>query len=283
MCTCCWIRDGWAARSSVRICMWCAARITRTVPGPSPGASGWCRWISLWCKPSTPTSSSACGCGGRRQRLRCSSTCSVAGSARRCARTPSRNRLTNTASRRAGLDTRSAASTAACLRQQRRRRRSQHRRGRRPHGTCLDRLLAGLCASGLLPSTRCPVPATPARYTGDRCRCGPCRSRQWSGGDRVPACARRCRSRRPRRGAGASTGQGAVAEAGWDPATRILFLLAEHRLLGRKVCRVDQCAATAHNDYPDICHRCFTRLHDHGQIATSDELPAAAPTISGGR
>ena len=70
-----------------------------------------------------------------------------------------------------------------------------------------------------------------------------------------------------------------LAEAGWDPATRILFLPAEHRLLGRKVCRVDRCAGTAHNDYPDICHRCFTRLTRMGmtmdEIATSDELPAA--------
>ena len=68
-------------------------------------------------------------------------------------------------------------------------------------------------------------------------------------------------------------------EAGWDPATRILFLPAEHRLLGRKVCRVDRCAGTAHNDYPDICHRCFTRLTRMGmtmdEIASSDELPAA--------
>ena len=70
-----------------------------------------------------------------------------------------------------------------------------------------------------------------------------------------------------------------LAEAGWDPATRILSLPAEHRLLGRKVCRVDRCAGTAHNDYPDICHRCFTRLTRMGmtmdEIASSDELPAA--------
>ena len=50
----------WAARSRGRICMWCAARTTRTGRGPSPAGSGWCRWISLWCKRSTPTSSSAC-------------------------------------------------------------------------------------------------------------------------------------------------------------------------------------------------------------------------------
>jgi integrase len=73
--------------------------------------------------------------------------------------------------------------------------------------------------------------------------------------------------------------KGLLAEAGWDPAARILFLPADHRLLGRKVCRVDECAGTAHNDYPDICHRCFTRLSRMGmtmaEITASDALPAA--------
>ena len=32
---------------------------------------------------------------------------------------------------------------------------------------------------------------------------------------------------------------GLLEEAGWDPATRILFLPAQHRLLGREVCRAD--------------------------------------------
>jgi len=70
-----------------------------------------------------------------------------------------------------------------------------------------------------------------------------------------------------------------LEEVGWDPASRILFLPAEHRLVGRKVCRVERCTATAHNDYPDICHRCFTRLTGVGMtmedIATSEDLPAA--------
>ena len=60
---------------------------------------------------------------------------------------------------------------------------------------------------------------------------------------------------------------------------RILFLPAGHRLLGRKVCRVEQCTATTHNNYPDICHRCFTRLTRMGMtmddIAARESLPAA--------
>ena len=70
-----------------------------------------------------------------------------------------------------------------------------------------------------------------------------------------------------------------LEEAGWDPVARILFLPAGHRLLGRKVCRVEQCSATAHYNYPDICHRCFTRLTRMGMtmddIAARESLPAA--------
>ena len=36
-----------------------------------------------------------------------------------------------------------------------------------------------------------------------------------------------------------------LAEAGWDPGSRVLSLPAGHRLLGRTVCRVDGCATTA--------------------------------------
>ena len=57
------------------------------------------------------------------------------------------------------------------------------------------------------------------------------------------------------------------------------YLPAGHRLLGRKVCRVEQCTATAHYNYPDICHRCFTRLTRMGMtmddIAARESLPAA--------
>ena len=70
-----------------------------------------------------------------------------------------------------------------------------------------------------------------------------------------------------------------LEEAGWDPRSRILYLPAGHRLLGRNVCRVEQCTATAHYNYPDICHRCFTRLTRMGMtmddIAARQSLPAA--------
>jgi integrase len=68
-------------------------------------------------------------------------------------------------------------------------------------------------------------------------------------------------------------------EAGWDPTMRVLYLPAQHRLLGRKVCRVQRCVGTVHNDAPDVCHRCFTRLTGLGMsvedIAAAENLPAA--------
>ena len=70
-----------------------------------------------------------------------------------------------------------------------------------------------------------------------------------------------------------------LEEAGWDPARRVLFLPAGHRLLGRNVCRVDGCVGTVHNDCPQVCHRCFTRLTELGMsaedIAAGEDLPAA--------
>jgi integrase len=73
--------------------------------------------------------------------------------------------------------------------------------------------------------------------------------------------------------------QGLLDEAGWDPVTRVLFLPAQHRLLGRKVCRVERCVGTVHNDCPQVCHRCFTRLTGLGMsvedIAATENLPAA--------
>jgi hypothetical protein len=73
--------------------------------------------------------------------------------------------------------------------------------------------------------------------------------------------------------------QGLLDEAGWDPVTRVLYLPAQHRLLGRKVCRVERCVGTVHNDAPEICHRCFTRLTGMGMsvedIAAAESLPAA--------
>ena len=55
-----------------------------------------------------------------------------------------------------------------------------------------------------------------------------------------------------------------LEEAGWDPAARILFLPAQHRLLGRQVCRAEGCTGTVHNDCPGVCYRCFTRLQAAG-------------------
>ena len=93
----------WAARSRGRICMWCAGRTTRTGRGRSPAGSGWCRWISLWCKRSTSTSSSACGSPAPPTATSCSSTCSAA-SIGAPMRPDAIGELMAAASRRAGLD-----------------------------------------------------------------------------------------------------------------------------------------------------------------------------------
>ncbi len=73
--------------------------------------------------------------------------------------------------------------------------------------------------------------------------------------------------------------RGLLEEAGWDPTTRILFLPAQHRLLGRQVCRAERCTGTVHNDCPGVCYRCFTRLKRLGMsatdIAATGQLPAA--------
>jgi len=68
-----------------------------------------------------------------------------------------------------------------------------------------------------------------------------------------------------------------LAEAGWDPAARVLSLPAGHQLLGRAVCRAGGCTATAHAGLGGVCHRCFTRLTGLGlakdQIAATPQLP----------
>ena len=51
-----------------------------------------------------------------------------------------------------------------------------------------------------------------------------------------------------------------LAEAGWDPAARVLSLPAGHSLLGRAVCRAGGCTATVRAGLGGVCHRCFTRL-----------------------
>jgi integrase len=65
--------------------------------------------------------------------------------------------------------------------------------------------------------------------------------------------------------------------AGWDPAMRVLSAPAQHRLLGRRVCRGDGCQRTAHSRFRVVCHRCFTRLTGLGmsaeEIANSPRLP----------
>jgi hypothetical protein len=77
----------------------------------------------------------------------------------------------------------------------------------------------------------------------------------------------------------AALDRGLLTEAGWDPATRILFLPAQHRLPGRRVCRAEGCDGTVHNDCPSVCYRCFTRLKELGMsaadITAARQLPAA--------
>jgi integrase len=71
-----------------------------------------------------------------------------------------------------------------------------------------------------------------------------------------------------------------LTEAGWDPVTRVLRLPAQHPLLGRSLCRVDGCAATARGGrYGEggVCWRCLTRLRGQGlsvaEIADLAPLP----------
>jgi len=72
-------------------------------------------------------------------------------------------------------------------------------------------------------------------------------------------------------------------EAGWDPRTRLLSLPAQHRLLGRRVCRADGCERTAHSGLPEVCLRCFTRLTGLGmsaaEIVAAPQLPAAPASM----
>jgi integrase len=70
-----------------------------------------------------------------------------------------------------------------------------------------------------------------------------------------------------------------LAEAGWDPASRVLSLPAGHRLLGRMLCRADGCPATARGTSAGgLCWSCFARLRRAGmtaeQIAALPHVPA---------
>ena len=83
----------------------------------------------------------------------------------------------------------------------------------------------------------------------------------------------------------AALDRGLLEQAGWDPVMRILRLPSQHRLLGRKVCRVERCVNTVHNDAPEICHRCFTRLTAAGRLSVPADgagcgvLRTACPTV----
>jgi integrase len=72
-----------------------------------------------------------------------------------------------------------------------------------------------------------------------------------------------------------------LAEVGWDPVMRVLRLPAEHPLLGRSVCRVDGCTATARggrDGASGVCWRCLTRLTGQGlSVAEIADLPQLPP------
>jgi integrase len=71
---------------------------------------------------------------------------------------------------------------------------------------------------------------------------------------------------------------GFLAEAGWDPVSRVLSPPAEHPLLGRAVCRVGGCMSTVHGSrVGGVCSSCRARLTAQGlsgpQIASLDLPP----------
>ncbi len=73
--------------------------------------------------------------------------------------------------------------------------------------------------------------------------------------------------------------RGFLDEAGWDPRMRVLRFPAQHRLLGRRVCRAEGCERGVRDGLPAVCLRCFTRLTRLGMstadIAGAPALPAA--------
>jgi integrase len=69
-----------------------------------------------------------------------------------------------------------------------------------------------------------------------------------------------------------------LAEAGWDPVSRVLSMPAAHPLLGRQVCRAGGCTATAHGSgNGGLCYQCSSRLARAGwtpeEICSAGELP----------
>ena len=77
-----------------------------------------------------------------------------------------------------------------------------------------------------------------------------------------------------------------LAGAGWDPVTRVLSLPAGHRLLGRTLCRVGGCAATAHGTKTGgLCWQCFARLTRAGRSGRrvrGSRVPADVPGRTAG-
>ncbi|MGO9354560.1 MAG: tyrosine-type recombinase/integrase [Mycobacterium sp.] len=65
-----------------------------------------------------------------------------------------------------------------------------------------------------------------------------------------------------------------LAEAGWDPARRVLSFTPEHPLLGRSVCRAAGCSTTAPAS-SRICASCRRRLAEHG--LGDDEIASLPP------
>jgi len=79
---------------------------------------------------------------------------------------------------------------------------------------------------------------------------------------------------------------GFLTAAGWDPGLRVLAPPPEHPLLGRPLCRVDGCTATAWNGRPgNVCRACRARLDRQGlstqEIALAPRLPAVPARAAG--
>ena len=66
-----------------------------------------------------------------------------------------------------------------------------------------------------------------------------------------------------------------LAEAGWDPARKVLSFAPEHPLLGRPVCRAAGCSTSA-PAASRICASCRRRLAEHGLGDARDRLASAA-------
>jgi integrase len=80
--------------------------------------------------------------------------------------------------------------------------------------------------------------------------------------------------------------RGLLSEAGWDPVSRVLSMPAAHPLLGRRLCRVGGCTATAHGTKTGgLCHQCSARLMRQGwsreEICSAPDLPALPASGAG--